>query len=54
MKIAVLNYAIGYVEIINAPEMDSVEQVEKYLTEERGYYLDSISYMCDVNKIEIE
>ena len=42
MKIAVLNYGTGDVDIFVAPKG---EDIEWYLTEERGYRLDDIYWM---------
>lgn len=42
MKIAVLDYASGSVDIFEVPEG---EHIELYLTEEKGYRLDDIHWM---------
>ena len=42
MKIAVLDYASGSVDIFEVPEG---ENIEWYLTEEKGYRLDDIYWM---------
>lgn len=49
MKIAVLNYASGSVDIFEAPEG---ENIERYLTEEKGYWMDEI-YWMEVKSINI-
>lgn len=42
MKIAVLDYASGSVDIFEVPEE---ENIEWYLTEEKGYNLDNIHWL---------
>lgn len=42
MKIAVLDYTNGSVDVFEVPEG---EDVELYLTEEKGYRLDDIYWM---------
>ena len=42
MKIAVLNYSTGDVDIFEVPKE---EDVERYLAEEKGYNLDNIFWM---------
>lgn len=54
MKIAVLNYVIAEVAVHNAPEMDTTEEVESWLSDEMGYRLSDIYYMTDVQSITIE
>lgn len=49
MRIAVLDYASGSVDIFEVPEG---EHIEWYLTEEKGYRLDHIHWM-EVNCINI-
>lgn len=50
MKIAILNYFAGSVEIIeDAPEME-YEDVEEWLVE-HGYNLDCIDWMTDVKSV---
>lgn len=50
MKIAILNYFAGSVEIIeDAPEM-LYEEVEEWLME-HGYSLDCIYWMADVKSV---
>lgn len=53
MKIIVLNYAIGAVDIItDAPDYSEdfgdnySNSIEEWLATEKGYNLDEISYMC--------
>jgi len=42
MKIAVLDYSSGCVDIFEVPEG---EHIERYLTEEKGYNMDNIYWM---------
>ena len=42
MKIAVLNYTTGDVDIF---EVENGENIERYLSEEKGYRLDDIYWM---------
>ena len=42
MKVAVLDYASGSVDIFEVPEG---EHIEWYLTEEKGYRMDDIYWM---------
>lgn len=49
MKIAVLDYASGSVDIFEVPEG---EHIKWYLTEEKGYNLDLI-YWMEVKSINI-
>lgn len=56
MRIAILNYPRGVVEIIeNAPHMDSNEKVEEWLVK-HGYRMKDIYYMtdCCINFVTIE
>lgn len=51
MKIAILNYFAGSVEIIeDAPEGMTYEEVEEWLVE-HGYSLDCINWMADVKSV---
>lgn len=54
MKIAVLNYAISEAAIYEAPEMDTTEEVERWLEDEKDLRLDDIYYMTDVQYITYE
>ncbi len=54
MKIAVLDYTISEVAIYDAPEMDSTEEIESWLEDEKGYRMSDISYMAGVCHINIE
>ena len=54
MKIAVLNYAISEAAIYEAPEMDTTEEVERWLEDEKDLRLDDIYYMADVQYITYE
>ncbi len=54
MKIAVLYYTIASVDIFDAPDFETTEEVEDYLANEKGYNLDDIYYMADVQSINIE
>lgn len=49
MKIAVLDYASGSVDIFEVPDG---EHIECYLTEEKGYRMDEIHWM-EVKSINI-
>lgn len=42
MRIAVLNYATGSVDVFEAPDG---ENIEWYLTEVKGYRMDNIHWM---------
>ena len=54
MKIAVLDYTIADVAIYHAPYMDTTEEVESWLENEKGYRMSDIYYMADVQSINIE
>lgn len=51
MKIAVLDYSVGEVDIIEAPEMELSEEVEEWLSLEMGYHISSIAWMAGVNRV---
>ena len=53
MKIAVLDYSVGEVDIINAPEMETSEEIETWLEDAGGYKLSEISWMAGVNHVNI-
>ena len=54
MKVAVLDYTIAEVAIYDAPDMDTTEEVESWLENEKGYRMSDIYYMADVQLINIE
>ena len=51
MKIAILDYSVGEVDIIEAPEMELSEEIENWLEDAGGYRLDDISWMAGVNRV---
>jgi len=51
MIIAVLDYSVGEVDIIKAPEMETSEEIEEWLEDAGGYKLSQISWMAGVNHI---
>lgn len=51
MKIAVLDYSVGEVDIIEAPEMELSEEIENWLKDAGGYRLGDISWMAGVNRV---
>lgn len=51
MKIAVLDYSVGEVDIIEAPEMELSEEIENWLEDAGGYRLSDISWMAGVNRV---
>jgi hypothetical protein len=51
MKIAVLDYSVGEVDIIEAPEMELSEEIENWLEDAGGYRLGDISWMAGVNRV---
>lgn len=53
MRIAVLNYATGCVDIFNAPDFGTTEELDKCL-EERGHDPELVHFMSDVKRINIE
>lgn len=53
MKIAVLDYSVGEVDIINAPEMETSEEIETWLEDAGGYKLSEIGWMAGVNHVNI-
>lgn len=50
MKIAILDYCVGEVNIHEAPEMDTTEEIEAWL-ENLGYKSSQISWMAGVTRI---
>lgn len=52
MKIAVLDYASGSVDIFNAPDFGTTEELDKCL-EERGHNPEYVHFMSDVKRINI-
>lgn len=50
MKIAVLDYSTGCVDLFEVPKKD--EHIEWYLTEVKGYNIDNIEWM-EVKAINI-
>ena len=53
MKVAVLDYASGSVDIFNAPDFGTTEELDKCL-KERGHNPEFVHFMCDVKRINIE
>lgn len=51
MKIAVLDYMTGTVEIFEAPEMTDGNEIEEYLSNEKGFHLSNCSWMCGVKQV---
>ena len=55
MKIAVLNYSVGEVDILDAPsELETSEEIELWLEVNRGYRIADIYYMADVKHLNVE
>ena len=52
MKIAVLDYASGSVDIFDAPDFGTTEELDKCL-EERGHNPHQVYFMSDVKRINI-
>lgn len=54
MKVAVLDYACNEVAVYEAPEMETSEEVEKWLEEEKGHRNSDCFYMFGDFRINIE
>ena len=53
MKYAVLDYTTGEVDIFNAPDFGTTEELDKCL-KERGHNPKNVFYMSDVKRVNIE
>lgn len=53
MKIAVLDYTKGEVDIFDAPDFATTEELDECL-EKRGHKPDNVYYMSDVKHINFE
>ena len=51
MKIAVLDYSVVEVDIVEAPEMDTSWEIEEWLEKVGGYNLMNICWMAGVNRV---
>ena len=54
MRVAVLDYTTGNVDVFGAPEHVGPSDMEEYLIKEKGYVHTSIEWMCGVSKVNIE
>ena len=54
MKIAVLNYPVGDVDILDAPDdLQTSEEIECWLVANYTYRMSDIYYMADVKNVNI-
>ena len=54
MRVAVLDYASGSVNVFDAPDYMDGQNLEQWLCQEHGFSPDTIAWMSGVQQINIE